>query len=186
VADAAVQAGAGPGIVGRLEGAAPGLRAAGPILRFDVMAAEEADELDRPDPWWMRLERGVILVFRPRFREAFWGELSTALAAKRGVAGVVVLGASRDRRRVAASGLPVFAEAWSPGDWPGKTVSVLRPGPADEDGYVDDDGLVTWPAAKTGAVLRTLAALDEREALVLGMIERGATPREVLKRWGAL
>lgn len=122
--------------------------------------------------------------------QAIIGEIMSTLAAKRGIAGIVIDGAVRDAGALAASPFPVYARGVThrgpykngPGEI-GAAVAigglVIHPG----DIVVgDEDGLVAVPQALAGKVLEAAAALAAAESVVLQSIADGTIDRSWVAR----
>ncbi|MBZ5586268.1 MAG: RraA family protein [Acidobacteriia bacterium] len=117
-----------------------------------------------------------------------WGEILTAAAQAKGVAGVAVDGAVRDTVSIAARGFPLFSRGIAIGactkerrgklDVPIQFGGVtVRPG----DIIVGDaDGLVVVDQDRAGEVLRAAEARQEREAEIMKALAQGKTTVELL------
>lgn len=127
---------------------------------------------------------------------ALIGELMTAYAESRGIAGIVIWGAIRDAATIRANAFPVFAAGVTHRgpykDGPGEVNvpiaiegMVIRPG---DLLLGDDDGLVCVPIADAEQVLKTASAKHAAETAQMEKIRRGENPRawvdETLKRLG--
>ncbi|WP_294240502.1 RraA family protein [uncultured Sphingomonas sp.] len=127
---------------------------------------------------------------------ALIGELMTAYAESRGIAGIVIWGAIRDAATIRANAFPVFAAGVTHRgpykDGPGEVNvpiaiegMVIRPG---DLLLGDDDGLVCVPIADAEQVLKTASAKHTAETAQMEKIRRGENPRawvdETLKRLG--
>jgi regulator of RNase E activity RraA len=113
----------------------------------------------------------LVLAGEGDLGRAIWGEVSTALARSRGVAGVIVDGAVRDLAAIAAGELAIYARGTTPrGPAPevegevGGTVQCAgaRIAPADLV-LADADGIVVVPAAARSRGLALARAGAERE-----------------------
>lgn len=132
---------------------------AGPAFTLRVHTAD----ILMVTPALRQCPRGHVLVIdgRGERNTALWGELTTYCAEHKKLAGVVIDGAIRDARAIAASKLPVFARAKVPnaggGEYPGEigvavncAGQVVNPG----DWIVGDhDGVIVIPAARVEAAL---------------------------------
>jgi len=114
---------------------------------------------------------------------AHCGEIVALAARRRGVAGIVLDGAIRDRDELATIGLPLFHRGCSPlgpaKAGPGALrVPVELGGVRIEPGDLvcaDADGVVVVSAAEAETVLAAARALVERERAIIAAIERGET-----------
>jgi len=153
-------------------------------------------DLAPADNWYIHialLECGpgdVLVVDAKGFLEAGpWGDVLTALAVERGVAGLVIDGAVRDSQDIIASGFPVFARGLSIKGTtkvvPGRVnVPVRVGGVVVEPGDVvvgDGDGLVAVPAAQvTSALGKSEARAAKEERFVQQIRSNGATTLDLL------
>lgn len=127
---------------------------------------------------------------------ALIGELMTAHAESRGVAGIVIWGAIRDAATIRGNDFPVFAAGVTHRgpykDGPGEVNvpiavegMVIRPG---DLLLGDDDGLVCVPIEDAEEVLKTASAKHAAETAQMEKIRRGENPRawvdETLRRLG--
>jgi 4-hydroxy-4-methyl-2-oxoglutarate aldolase len=118
---------------------------------------------------------------------AVWGEMLTLAALARGVAGVVVDAAARDRDAIVELGLPVFASAVVPrgtfkrhaGD---ANVPITCGGLAVQPGDIvitDADGVVVIPRARAAHVLERVREAEQREARWRSSLAGGTTLYEL-------
>jgi 4-hydroxy-4-methyl-2-oxoglutarate aldolase len=128
----------------------------------------------------------VLAVGGERGRAHCGGILATA-AALRGIAGVVLDGAIRDRTELEEVGLPVFHQGVSPLK-PGKAgrvelrVAVELGGVRIEPGDLvaaDADGIVVVPGACARDLLAAAALLEVREREQLAQLREGRTTLEL-------
>jgi 4-hydroxy-4-methyl-2-oxoglutarate aldolase len=130
-------------------------------------------------------ERGgvIVLAVGGETAIAHCGDIIARAARQRGVAGIVVDGAVRDRARLEAIGVPVFHLGTSPRA-PGKAgpgalgVPVALRGTTVNPGDLvcaDADGIAVVPAADADDVLAAARALEQREREVVAALERGET-----------
>lgn len=112
---------------------------------------------------------------------ALVGEIMTALARSRGVAGMVIDGAIRDARAISQSDFPCFARAAihrgpyknGPGEL---NVPVTVGGMIVHPGDIvvgDEDGVVAFPAAIADDLLKAVQDQEAREAEILRSIAEG-------------
>jgi 4-hydroxy-4-methyl-2-oxoglutarate aldolase len=128
----------------------------------------------------------VLAVGGERARAHCGGIIATA-ATTRGVAGIVVDGAVRDRAELEQIGLPVFHLGVSPLKPSkdgraelGATVEIggVRIEPGDLIA-ADADGIVVVPAAFADELVAAAAELDAREAEILAQLAVGRTTLEI-------
>jgi len=169
---------------------APGLRAVGPAVTVWTYPGDWAKPVEAIDV----AEPGSVLVIDVRGEgPAVWGEEASKSCRSRGVAGVVIHGASRDTREIRELGFPVFSSLVAPaaGDPKGLGMigvtlkigeTVVRPG----DWIVaDDDGVVAVPRERAVEIANRALAVVERESREKAEIEAGRTLAQVseLQRW---
>jgi 4-hydroxy-4-methyl-2-oxoglutarate aldolase len=112
---------------------------------------------------------------------AFAGDLVVRAAARKGIAGIVIDGAIRDRAEIAAMGFPLFHRGTSPRGaakhFAGEIQVPIELGgaPVSPGDLVcaDDDGLAVVRAADSASVLVEAYALDAREAARRARVEAG-------------
>ncbi len=129
----------------------------------------------------------IVLAVGGEQEIAHCGDIVAFAAAERGIAGILLDGAIRDRIEIAALGLPVFHLGTSPSGpgkhGPGKLgVSVELCGVRIVPGDLvcaDADGVAVVPAALAAAVQADVAALEEREAAIIAALRAGRTTVEV-------
>lgn len=126
---------------------------------------------------------GAVLVIAAQGERntAVWGGLTTMLALKKGLAGVVIDGAIRDLADIRPSRLPVFARSVVPnaggaeyaGDLQVPVTcggQVVNPG----DWLVgDDDGVVVIPSAQLEAAVEKAGQIVEAEKRIAKAIRAG-------------
>lgn len=189
-------------------GALPsGLRALESSMRFFGPAYPVASAFG--DNLWLhralaRAPSGSVLVVRtiaPAHRRSrdgasrrrtfgYWGELMTAAARRRGLAGLLIDGHVRDREAIVESGFPVFCRGVSvrgTSKDPGADGSLGRPVEigaitiAERDLVVGDaDGVVVVAGAEAPAVVERARRLAERERRLLTRIAAGESTLQVL------
>jgi 4-hydroxy-4-methyl-2-oxoglutarate aldolase len=129
----------------------------------------------------------IVLAVGGERDTAHCGGIIAAAARARGIAGIVLDGAIRDRIELAALGLPVFHLDVSPRkptkEGPGALrVPVELLGVRVEQGDLvaaDADGIVIVPAARAEDLLVAARALDAREAEILAQLAEGKTTVEI-------
>ena len=110
-----------------------------------------------------------------------WGELTTLIAKRLGLAGMVTDGVVRDSREIVEIGFPVFAAGLSPNspfkDGPGKiNVPVTCGGVMVRAGDIvvgDTDGVVVVPQELAEATLERVSAVHAKEDKIRAEIEAG-------------
>ncbi|MFJ4264371.1 RraA family protein [Paenarthrobacter nicotinovorans] len=161
----------------------PGLQLAGTILPVltregDNLAIHRALDLAVP---------GDVLVINgnAETNRAVFGDLLGQICVAKGVAGVIIDGATRDVVELTSMGLPVFARGISPaGPWkngPGRVGAAVACGnivcyPGDVV-IGDADGLVVIPKAELSAVLQQTLLQDAGENRLRERIRAELTPR---------
>ncbi len=173
------------GIVLGLEPAFPEARALGPAYTVqgapgDNLALHHAVS---------NAPQGVVIVLAVGGEQetAHCGEIIAIAAKERGIAGIVIDGAIRDRSEITQLGLPVFHLGSSPRG-PGKrgpgrlAVAVELRGVRIEHGDLvcaDADGIAVVPAAVADEIQAAVGALEQREAEIVAQLRRGRTTVEV-------
>lgn len=130
----------------------------------------------------------VVVDYKGYMRAAAIGDLMVFGAQVRGLAGIVIDGATRDAAQIIELGLPVFSRGLcitGPSKAQGGEVGVpvvvggctIRPG----DIVVgDSDGLVVIPSGELDATLRAAEERDAREAGIRDQLAKGATTVSLL------
>ncbi|MBY0507394.1 MAG: RraA family protein [Bryobacteraceae bacterium] len=124
----------------------------------------------------------LVIAGQGECNTALWGGLTTMLAFKKGIAGVVVDGAIRDVADIRKSKLPVFARAVVPNaggaEYAGDLqVAVVCGGQVIQPGdWVcgDDDGVVVIPLAQLDAVVAKATSIVAAEKRIAKAIREGA------------
>jgi 4-hydroxy-4-methyl-2-oxoglutarate aldolase len=129
----------------------------------------------------------VVLAVGEEQEVAHCGDILALAAQERGVAGIVLDGAIRDRTEIAELGLPVFHLGVSPCG-PAKAgpgalrVAVELRGVRIEPGDLvcaDADGIAVVRAADADEVLAAAEALEAREQEIVARIRRGETTPDI-------
>jgi 4-hydroxy-4-methyl-2-oxoglutarate aldolase len=129
----------------------------------------------------------IVLAVGGERGRAHCGGIVAAAAARRGVAGLVLDGAIRDRGELEGIPLPVFHQGLSPLK-PGKAgpaalgVPVELAGVRIESGDLvaaDADGIVVVPRALADELLTAAALLEVREREILAQVGGGTTTVEI-------
>lgn len=166
---------------------APGMRVCGPALTVqsppgDNLWLHRAIALARP---------GDVLVVHVggAHEHGYWGEIMTAAAQVRGLAGLVIDGCVRDGALLAAAGWPVFSrgtcirgtskDAGAIG-WIGAPLLVgevaVRPG---DLVFGDADGVVALPREGAAAIVARGRERDAQEAAIVERLRAGETTLQV-------
>ncbi len=124
---------------------------------------------------------------------AVWGEEASKTCVKKGIAGVVIFGASRDNAEIRELGLPLFSsiQCMAAGDPKGVgLIGVpLHIGETDirtgDWVIADEDGVVVVPKEQAVEIANRALDVVEREAREKSEIDEGLTLAEVaeLQRW---
>lgn len=166
----------------RMRRVTPGLRIAGPAvtawcLPGDNLMMHRALRL-------AQLGDVLVVVNRSETSAAQWGDVATAYARHKGLAGVVVHGCVRDVDGVAAVGFPV----WATQVWPvhaekraggGVNVPVVCADVVVNPGdlvVADGDGVLVVAREQAARVVAAARAKMQREAEIAAAIDAGATP----------
>jgi regulator of RNase E activity RraA len=128
-------------------------------------------------------------------RTCFWGELLSTAARARGARGAILDGYTRDVRRIAEMGFPVFATGMRPVDSRGRGLVVsfgdpvlcggviVNPG---EIVFADADGIVVIPRAVEDEAIAKAREKVAGENRAREDLERGDFLRDVYDRYGVL
>lgn len=169
-----------------------GARVCGPALTVKAYACDnlmphKAMQIARP---------GDVLVVSAggHLDGALWGDLLTKSALARGLGGLVIDGAVRDRDDIEALGFPVFSTAVLPGGTyktnPGSiNVPVSVAGAVVEPGDLvlgDGDGVVVVPRAMLDRVADGARSIAEREVEMTERVGRGELIFDILDLQGLL
>jgi 4-hydroxy-4-methyl-2-oxoglutarate aldolase len=126
---------------------------------------------------------------------AYWGELFSAAAIGRSVAGVITDGNVRDSPKIEALGLPVFSAGRGPEDFRARmrivavhTKVCLLGVDVDHGDLImaDDDGVVVIPQSIESEVLRAARTRASTESNVLADLLSGASLRTVWDKYKVL
>jgi 4-hydroxy-4-methyl-2-oxoglutarate aldolase len=164
----------------------PGAHAAGPAFTVKTPPGDNASlvlALQQARPGDM-----LVVDSGGGLDRALWGAILSLAASQRGIVGLVIDGAVRDRDEIAEMGYPVFARGISP-DTPYNKVhgSTGRPitcgglsvNPGDAV-YADGDGVVVIPRAAHDATRDRATHRIELEARVFSGLSEGRTLEELL------
>ena len=160
-----------------------GLICLGRARTVQIETIETADENIRTGLGFLeRLEPGEVLCVSGSTEYAYFGELMSRLAIRRGLAGAVIGGLTRDRRFTRELELPVFATGYSPKDIKGRgrvkavDVPVEICGVTVKSGdwiFGDDDGVVVTPAAVATELFPVIARVIDAERDIVDQINTG-------------
>ena len=118
---------------------------------------------------------------------AVWGGLMTEAARRKGIAGLVIDGAVRDRSEIVAAAFPCFARGTVPAG-PHKNFGGAIDGPVACGGVAvhpgdlvvgDGDGVTIVPLSRLAAVRTAYAALKEKEARALAAHDAGGSLADI-------
>src|SRR5262245_28240244 len=166
-----------------------------PVLMIDVFGKQKqpfgklTEALDQLQPGEVYVASGGDM------RCAYWGEILTATAKKRGAVGAVINGFHRDTPRVLEQHWPVFTRGRFAQDSAVRTQVVdyrctieigqvtVQPG---DLVFADLDGVVIVPKKVEAEVIERALAKARGEKLVRKEIESGMSSTEAFKKYGIL
>src|SRR3954463_16428456 len=166
-----------------------------PVLMIDVYGKQKqpfgklTEALDQLQPGEIYLASGGEM------RCAYWGEILTATAKKRGAAGAVINGYHRDTPKVLEQNWPVFSRGRFAQDSAVRTQVAdyrcqieigqvtVQPG---ELIFADLDGVVVVPNKVEAEVIERALAKARGEKLVRKEIEGGMSSTAAFKKYGIL
>lgn len=128
-------------------------------------------------------------------RTCLWGELLSTATRARGGRGAVIDGHTRDARKIAEMGFPVFATGMRPVDSAGRGKIIAYGEPVVCGGVLvhegdiviaDVDGIVVIPRAVEQEAIELARAKAAGENEMRDFLARGATLREAYDRFGIL
>jgi regulator of RNase E activity RraA len=166
-----------------------------PVLMADVYGPQEkpfgklTEALDQLQPGEIYIASGGMM------RCAYWGEILTATAKKRGAAGAVINGYYRDTTRVLEQDWPVFSRGrWSQDSCVRTQVIDFRcriemDGVWVEPGdliFGDMDGVVVLPKETEKEVILKALEKARGEKIVRRAIENGMSSTEAFHKYGIL
>jgi 3-hexulose-6-phosphate synthase/6-phospho-3-hexuloisomerase len=178
------------GVLPGIYSIAPGMKVVGPALTVRTAPGDYAKPVEAID----RARPGdVIVIDVGGVPPAIWGEMASRSAMNRGVAGVVIWGAIRDRGDIRALGFPAFStlvcpNAGEPRGLGEIGVPITIAGEVVEPGdwiLGDDDGVVRVPRLQAVEWANRGMEVYERESRVCEEIMRGATYGRLaeLEKW---
>jgi regulator of RNase E activity RraA len=166
-----------------------------PVLMIDVFGKQKqpfgklTEALDQLEPGEIYLASGGEM------RCAYWGEILTATAKKRGAVGAVINGFHRDTPKVLEQKWPVFSRGRFAQDSAVRTqvvdyrctieVGGVRVTPGDLV-FGDLDGVVIVPRKVEAEVIERALAKARGEKLVRKEIEAGMSSTAAFKKYGIL
>ncbi len=164
----------------------------GPARTVLIEARETPDENIRLGLGFLaECGAGEVLVVEGSDRFAYFGELMTAIAERRGLAGVVIDGLTRDLPATRKAGLPILATGYSPRDIKGRgrvrsVDEEIRPqGVTVRSGdlvYADADGAVVVPQEILEQVAVKVLEAVEQERDIKRLIAEGAPVAAILEK----
>jgi regulator of RNase E activity RraA len=166
-----------------------------PVLMIDVFGKQKrpfgklTEALDQLEPGEIYLASGGEM------RCAYWGEILTATAKKRGAVGAIINGFHRDTPKVLEQKWPVFSRGRFAQDSAVRTqvvdyrcpieVGGVRMAPGDLV-FGDLDGVVIVPRKVEAEVIERALAKARGEKLVRKEIEAGMSSTAAFKKYGIL
>jgi len=166
-----------------------------PVLMIDVFGKQKqpfgrlTEALDQLNPGEIYVATGGEM------RCAYWGEILTATAKKRGAVGAVIDGFHRDTPRVLEQNWPVFSRGRFAQDSAVRTqvvdfrcpveIGPVRVTPGDLI-FADLDGIVVIPGAVESEVIQRALAKARGEKNVRREIENGLSSTAAFKKYGIL
>lgn len=166
-----------------------------PVLMIDVFGKQKkpfgrlTEALDQLEPGEVYVATGGDM------RCAYWGEILTATAKKRGALGAVINGFHRDTPRVLEQNWPVFSRGRFAQDSAVRTqvvdfrvpieVGQVRVEPGDLV-FGDLDGVVIVPRKVEAEVIERALGKARGEKLVRKAIEAGMSSSEAFRKYGIL
>jgi regulator of RNase E activity RraA len=166
-----------------------------PVLMIDVFGPQKqpfgrlTEALDQLQPGEIYLASGG------QMRCAYWGEILTATARRRGATGAVINGFHRDTPKVLEQDWPVFSRGRFAQDSAVRTQVVDFRCPIEVEGvrvnpgdlvYGDLDGVVVIPRSVEADVVRRALEKARGEKLVRKEIEAGLSSTEAFRKHGIL
>lgn len=183
------------GVAGQLSGVramVPGARCLGPAYTVTFEPVTDPGDGAAAD-YLEDVPAGAVVVLDNAGRTdcTVWGDLLTAFAGLRGVAGTVVWGAARDRAECVRTGYPLFAAAGWMRTGKGRVRRAAVGVPVDVGGVriepgdvvvADDDGAVCVPAALWPRVRELAEEVERREAAIKDALVAGIPLAEARRR----
>ncbi|MGC9517683.1 MAG: RraA family protein [Methanomicrobiales archaeon] len=130
----------------------------------------------------------VIVIYAENDDQALWGELTSKMAQIKGIAGTVVLGASRDLSAIKSLNYPLFSlrivpNAGEPLNEGEINVTITFEGITIEPGDIiigDDCGVLVIPKSKFDDVMKQTFIIKNTEKEILNKIEKGYSLFDIL------
>ena len=173
------------------------------MLAGRAMTVLEADVFQLPDPPFGKMLEALDDIGRhevyvaagcaPRY--ALWGELMSTAAQKRGAAGAVLAGYSRDTRGILAMDFPTFSYGCYAQDQRGRGIVVDYRVPLEIEGVAvrpgdiligDIDGVVVLPREYEELVISRALEQARKEKTARIMLLNGARAQDVFTETGVL
>ncbi len=166
-----------------------------PVVMVDVYGPQEepfgklTEALDQLE------ENEIYLAHGGAMRCAYWGEILTATAKKRGAVGAVINGFVRDTPQVLTQNFPVFCRGRYAQDSSVRTKVLDYRCPVDLEGiwiepgdiiFGDIDGVLIIPQKVEQIVLEKSLEKVRGEKLVRQEIENGMSSTDAFKKYGIL
>ena len=181
------------GQLGGIRAMVPGARCLGPAYTVTFAPVEQPGEGVAAD-YLEDVAPGSVVVLDNAGRTdcTVWGDLLTAFAGLRGVAGTVVWGAARDKAECVRAGYPLFAAAGWMRTGKGRVRRVAAGAPvqvgsvrieAGDTVVADDDGVVCVPAAHWARVRELAAEVERCEAAIKDALGAGVSLAEARRRF---
>jgi len=138
------------------------------------------------------LEAGTVVVLDNGGREdaTVWGDILTALAHRKGLAGTVIDGANRDTHLCLKLGYPIFSRSYSMRTGKDRvqvdaeqvpvTIGQARVAPGDLL-RGDADGVVVIPRARELEIIQSAEAIQHAEAEIRRRLDAGMSLRDARK-----
>ncbi|MCX5563530.1 RraA family protein [Streptomyces sp. NBC_00038] len=135
----------------------------------------------------------VVLDNSGRTDATVWGDILTAVAHQRGVAGTVIDGVCRDTHRALGLGYPVYSRGRFMRTGKDRVEVADVQGPVTVGGVQvrpgdlligDEDGVVAVPWDRAEEILGVAREIEQREAGILAAALEGATIAEARARYG--
>lgn len=166
-----------------------------PVLMIDVYGPQKVPFGKLTEALDQLKEHEIYVASGGEMRCAYWGEILTATAKKRGAAGAVINGFYRDSEKVLEQNWPVFSRGRYAQDSCVRTQVVdyrciiqvgdvwIKPG---DLMFADMDGVLVIPADHEIEVINRALEKARGEKLVRKEIENGMSSGDAFKKYGIL